>query len=376
MWGWKKTASSEQPQAEPAGPPTEEPQRQRLDTQQESALDTVGALLRVLGKYAFDVDGLDASTLEQECEAWARHVLLGAPKPGLEKSEVEPGGRRDWPGVRRFYQDQRMREQQYVHSSQGDFRQVTWAFLETLRSALLQDQENDERVKLQLSVLTEVVDSGSIELIRSEVLTAVTHLKLIAEERNRSQRERLAELGSRVAELGVQLKQAREEGTLDGLTRLFNRKAFDEQITRLVYLNDVFGQPASLLLIDVDHFKWVNDRFGHPTGDQVLKVVSDCLALSFPRKADFVARYGGEEFAILLSDTPLADAHRLGERLLQAIRDLEIDCNGEVLRISTSAGIAQVQAGEGAEAWIARADAALYRAKEAGRDRLLEAEAA
>jgi diguanylate cyclase (GGDEF)-like protein len=125
-------------------------------------------------------------------------------------------------------------------------------------------------------------------------------------------------------------------------------------------------------MLDIDHFKWVNDTHGHPCGDQVLRETAETLVRCFKRKDDFVARYGGEEFAVVLRDLDLKTARTVAERGMGAIRILEIHRDGlpEPLRITVSMGIARLRPGETAAAWIERADRALYQAKNGGRDRI------
>jgi diguanylate cyclase (GGDEF)-like protein len=159
---------------------------------------------------------------------------------------------------------------------------------------------------------------------------------------------------------------------LDPLTRLYNRSALEEHLARTVELSQLSGQPACLLMVDVDHFKAVNDRYGHPFGDTLLRDLADCCTRNFPRRNDFVARYGGEEYAIVLQDTPLAIARSLGRRLLEAVESLRFVHEGETLTITVSIGIAELGSHEDASSWIEGADQALYRAKRAGRNQVAE----
>jgi len=124
-------------------------------------------------------------------------------------------------------------------------------------------------------------------------------------------------------------------------------------------------------MIDLDHFKQVNDSYGHPAGDRVLRVAAAALLRAFPRRSDLVARYGGEEFVVLLHDADPALAERLGERALESVRRTAVALeDGTSIEVTCSIGLAELQADDTVESLVARADAALYRAKAAGRDRL------
>ena len=154
----------------------------------------------------------------------------------------------------------------------------------------------------------------------------------------------------------------RSQARRDSLTNLPNRRWFAEELLREVSRSGRQGDPMCVAMIDLDRFKLYNDRLGHPAGDKLLQ---DCAVAwgKTLRVADFIARYGGEEFVVLLPECTLEDARVVIERLRAATP------GGQ----TCSAGIAQVETGESPEHLIARADAALYAAKEAGRDRTMVA---
>jgi diguanylate cyclase (GGDEF)-like protein/PAS domain S-box-containing protein len=166
----------------------------------------------------------------------------------------------------------------------------------------------------------------------------------------------------------------RDLATKDELTELYNRRHFLELAQ--VELSRVrrTRAPLSLAMIDVDHFKHVNDRFGHAAGDRALKELSRALRETV-RTADVAARIGGEEFVLLLPDTALEGALAVTERLRDRVRKSELSVEGELLQFTVSAGVAELGPDEGMDSLLKRADDALYRAKAAGRDRALPAEA-
>lgn len=131
------------------------------------------------------------------------------------------------------------------------------------------------------------------------------------------------------------------------------------------------GQPVTLLLIDADHFKGFNDRHGHLAGDMLLRVLARVLRDGL-RPADLAARFGGEEFALMLADATAESATRVAERLRQAAAAIRIPAaGGGTLRgVTVSIGVAELKPGDTLESLLATADAALYRAKDAGRDRV------
>ncbi len=158
----------------------------------------------------------------------------------------------------------------------------------------------------------------------------------------------------------------------DALTGLFNRRVLDTLGPKLFADSHQMERPLSLLLLDIDHFKRINDLYGHPAGDEVLRQFGSIIAAQV-RATDLVARYGGEEFAAVLPGAPLSPALRLGERIRAAIEAEEFDLgNGQSIHITTSVGAATAFPGEVADyrELTAIADRNLYRAKRAGRNRV------
>lgn len=156
----------------------------------------------------------------------------------------------------------------------------------------------------------------------------------------------------------------------DPLTGLLNRRYLDSRLDEEIQRARRSGLPLSLLMIDLDHFKHVNDRYGHIVGDQVLRHVSS-LVVSLVRVSDMVVRYGGEEFLVIAPDSALEDATHLGDRLLYHLRNHEVPLpNGEPLSVTASIGAASLHDGENQISFLRRADMALYEAKGQGRDRL------
>lgn len=191
--------------------------------------------------------------------------------------------------------------------------------------------------------------------------------------------ERLQGLVRRVAEMEQEAQQFREhieeqrqKPLLDPLTGLPNRAAWIERLELEVARRQRYGGQLLLAALDIDHFKRINDGYGHLAGDRVLKIIAGELSKRL-RKTDFMARFGGEEFVLLIPATPLAGGVQLLETLRAAIEACPFHFKGEPVTITLSAGIAEFRDGETPEAAFERADQALYRAKGAGRNRIEQA---
>lgn len=166
----------------------------------------------------------------------------------------------------------------------------------------------------------------------------------------------------------------RQQALFDPLTNLANRRAFDEGLNASISDFTRNGNEFSLLLLDLDHFKEVNDTYGHGVGDEVLTQVGMTIWQSC-RPYDVAARYGGEEFGLILNQTELSEARNIGQRLLETIRQISITVDGQQLHVTTSAGLVCVSDCHeklNAKHILHLADTALYEAKRQGRDQLTE----
>lgn len=165
--------------------------------------------------------------------------------------------------------------------------------------------------------------------------------------------------------------ELRRMATIDFLTNVFIRRYFMEVAEREVVRCKRYGQPLTLCMLDVDHFKHVNDSYGHAAGDEVLKFIAEKCMESL-REPDSIGRLGGEEFAICLPETSADEAQAVAKRCHKAIEDASIDVgDGESVQVTVSIGLAQWSEGETLDDVLRRADRALYKAKEAGRNKVV-----
>ena len=173
-------------------------------------------------------------------------------------------------------------------------------------------------------------------------------------------------------------RQLLESALRDGMTHAFNRRYFVQRLAAEVRFAERHHQPLALLMIDIDHFKQLNDKLGHLAGDEVLRTLVGVLSETL-RAEDVLARYGGEEFAVLVRGVPKANAIVLGERLRRVVEELELEHENEKLPLTVSVGISLFPIADGPEGvpseqtgarLIELADAALYRAKNGGRNRV------
>lgn len=188
---------------------------------------------------------------------------------------------------------------------------------------------------------------------------------------NQELREKNNQLGGRTQELERALELVNTMATTDWLTELPNRRKFDESLSRMFHQSERFSEEITLVLIDIDRFKLINDTYGHGAGDEVLRNIGTLLRLHV-RKADLPARLGGDEFGVLLYHTSIDQAEIFIEKLMESVRTQVFDYDGFQLKVGISAGVAQYDAPMSTpQALYHAADMALYQAKKEGRGRYL-----
>ncbi len=337
----------------------------------DRVIDATGEILRIFGEYSFDLNEIDSKEINQLFQDWSRHILIGAPKPSGQIIEDKSSRiKRDWLGMLKFVSKHRQTENKFVNQTVGDFRDVIWSFIHSFSYAIHEDQITDSECLVQLDRLKSVLERNSIQEIKRETYAVVEILNKNIENRKQRQNKEIKSLGEQLILLRDQLNRAKEENSFDPLTKLYNRKSFDDHLSRTFELNMFSGEEACILMVDVDHFKKINDTYGHQAGDSVLRQLADCIIRVFPRKSDFVARYGGEEFCIILRQENLNASKMLANRLLKAVRILCFEHEDIELKLTVSIGIACLQPGDSKEYWLERSDMALYQAKQNGRDRI------
>jgi diguanylate cyclase len=335
---------------------------------EDAALDAIANLLKAFGENAFDTDNVSALDTRAECEGWAKKVTVGGGKGELDENGQPKAFRRDFAGVRRYFTAQRSHEREFVGRSLGNLREAVHAFARCLTTTVGEDRAADERIGAQLGKLVGAFQSNDSQAIRYEAEGIVSVVQEVMAKRSESQKRMLGELSQKISDLREELQEVREKAALDPLTQLFNRAALDAHLDRVADLAFLLSSSPCILMIDVDHFKRINDTYGHPAGDEVLQRVADTQVRNFLRREDFVARYGGEEFVVVIPDSSLHNAELRAERVRQSIEELEIETAKGKIQCTVSIGLASLSSGDTGKSWLARADSALYEAKGSGRN--------
>jgi diguanylate cyclase len=267
-----------------------------------------------------------------------------------------------------------------LEAFQGHLQVASDGHADSRSAARELDTQIREQVDGLQSSVQEAADLDSLKHVLESHLEGLLGT-MDEHQQQRDQREqevaaRLKGLAERVANMEQEaqgyrehLEVQRQKALIDPLTGLPNRAAWSERLDLEINLWHQHGNNLSLAMLDLDHFKRINDGYGHLAGDKVLKIIANVLRKRM-RPTDFIARFGGEEFVLLMPDSSLTDALAVGEVLRAAIEACPFHFKGEPVTITVSMGVAQIQPGERSELALKRADEALYRAKAAGRNRV------
>lgn len=347
-------------------------------------LDALGQVLAQYVQHVLDLPDRPTHEVQHELEAWRRHALLGTPAPGsaqrpavgketgehaaMEAGEAETpasGGirQRNWTGITQAFASHRRDERRYVDTALSDLRDALWTCVERSHHALMAEQQSSPVADEQVARVRSALDRLETGAVKSEIQHAMQHLEQVTRQRQHTQREAFGQLAARVEQLGSQLEEARRQSETDALTGLGNRLLFERQLTRLAALHALSGQPLSVVVIDLDFLKSLNDVHGHHVGDAALVTLANAMPRVFIGESDVTCRLGGDEFGILLPGTTLALAQRLAERFRSQLAVLSWPYREQAGSLSASAGAAEWQPPELLADCLRRADAAMYAVK-------------
>jgi diguanylate cyclase len=265
---------------------------------------------------------------------------------------------------------------QYIADSRMKLTEIVRYELKKLLAEIIETIKGTNRdfykAEKNLETINEALMPNLSETDVDEIVQRVKHELKRLESTSASLKEQLHQATVEIEQLKSKMKQYKNEAFKDPLTRIDNRRGFENRMELAVNECRATGNSLCLILADIDHFKRINDTHGHLVGDNVLRTVADTIKESVKGR-DPIARIGGEEFAILLPNTPYTGAIKLANniRLDFERMDLKKRNTGERLgKISLSFGVTAYQKGEDAKSFVQRADEALYHSKRTGRNRV------
>jgi diguanylate cyclase (GGDEF)-like protein len=312
-----------------------------------------------------------AAETRAEADAWRRRLAYEG-----------PAAARDWEGAVRFAGTRRRAEHAHVEHALGELRDAVWVLVRGLHAVASEEAAADGAGDAALRRLADAVTRPDVEAVGEAARAAVAELGGLAARRVRRRETEIRQLGQQLEAMDAALVAARREGATDPLTGLGNRRAFDETVgCGRTPPRGCGGAPSRSSCSTSTGLKAVNDAYGPPGGRRGARGGAAQLARAFLRRGDALARHGGDEFAAVLPDTGAADAERLARRAVEGVAGAAPGLQERWRAVGAarhaafglSAGMAQLAAGESADAWVARADAALYAAKAAGKGMVVAA---
>ena len=223
------------------------------------------------------------------------------------------------------------------------------------------------QIKDSMTHIEKAIELDEIKDIRRKIIQETSSMRNVIAKKQEKDAIIIDSLTHKVKSMKAELASAKEEVLIDGLTQIYNRKAFDKKISDSFNKKSKKRRPFTLVMVDIDYFKKVNDDYGHTVGDEILKRVASTIKDTF-RLNDFVARYGGEEFSVMIDRIDSHYIMDVCERLRMAIEAINFTIDTETIPTSASIGIAFSKHSDTPKKLIDRADKALYLAKESGRN--------
>jgi diguanylate cyclase len=263
------------------------------------------------------------------------------------------------------------RQKNYLVDREKEFRDIIDLLTKAMATLDADNRDYYQKVYRQSEKIEEITLLNDIRTIKRALADEVESIRHDLDAKQSQDQAQMNTLSEQVKTLTAELEKVQEESRRDGLTAVFNRRAFDEQLSALIKRSAMAGTRFSLILIDIDDFKLINDTYGHTIGDRVLvAMVEKCRR--YTRSDDFIARYGGDEFAIILPGASLRNAIKKARQIAKSIGDtlygLDDTVPGLELRFSVSMGVSTFQPKDTPESLCSRADGALYKTKSGGKN--------
>ena len=320
---------------------------------------TILYMIDVYNKHLFEVEKHSIRKVREKLDNLSKSLIDPDPKK-MEKTLFD---------IRQFFSSYRIDEYSYIQNTFDDFKRIVWDFADQLSEDTEFENNKDKNLAKHLDNLKEAVESNSIETLRVKAREFINSYVEYQVEKNDIRDKRMTSVKKNLGAIKKQLMVANTSLSIDHLTSAHNRKSCDEYIKKIAQLNHLSQGPSSLIMLDIDFFKKINDSYGHDIGDYVLKECVRILNEVFNREGEMVARIGGEEFVVVLPNHSAEQAVARAEEAQKKIRAESFIHGNLDIRFTASMGIAQLLEGESSSDWLKRADTALYQSKNSGRNK-------
>ena len=333
-----------------------------LQEKSDVFLRSIEAMLHFLKSFSLDLSEIHSDRFKEMIDSLAQQ-FTSEERP----KRIELDFERQKEKILSFIEHQH----HYIAEREKELRDIIDLLTKAMASLDVENREFYHRVYDQSEKMEQITLLDDIKKIRSALQHEVTQMREIVDQKKDQDRRQVQLLASQVDSLRQELEKTKAKSMTDGLTGAYNRQAFDDVLKDLIVRSRVMNMDMSLLMLDLDDFKKINDTHGHLIGDRVLVAFCQKCRKSI-RGDDVLARYGGEEFAIILPGANLKNALKKGRQICDAIASAHYatdDGDGEnYLSVTVSIGVTAFKRDDSAETIISRADKALYKAKRSGKN--------
>lgn len=317
-------------------------------------------IIDTYNKHLFEIDKHSIRKVREKLDNMSKSLVDSNDPKQLEKTLFE---------IRQFFSSYRIDEYSYIQNTFDDFKRIVWDFADQLSEDLQFESNKEKEMGTQLKDLKEAVEANSIEQLRLKSREFINSYVVYQNQKNDIRDKRVMSAKKNLETIKKQLLVATDNLNKDHLTGSSNRKAFEDYVSKLMQMNSIHKAPLSVIALDIDHFKKINDNYGHDVGDFVLKECVRILKSVFFKEEEMVARVGGEEFIVVLPHHGVEQAVSRAEALQAIVRNEAFVIGDHAVKFTISMGIAQKFEGEALTDWLKRADTALYNSKNTGRNK-------
>ncbi len=316
-------------------------------------------MIDVYNKHLFEVEKHSIRKVREKLDSMAKALVNPDPKQ-TENTLFE---------IRQFFSSYRIDEYSYVQNTFDDFKRIVWDFADQLSEDLQFENSKEQHLATNLKDLKEAVEANSIETLRLKSREFINSYVEYQTQKNELRNKRIVSTKKNLDTVKKQLLEANNSLNIDHLTSASNRKSFDEYLKKIVQMNKISSGNVSIIMLDIDFFKKINDAYGHDIGDFILKECVRTLKHVFNKENEMVARIGGEEFVVVLPNHSIEHAVARAEEAQKIIRNESFIQGSIDIRFTVSMGLAQLFENETISDWLKRADLALYQSKNSGRNK-------
>ena len=328
---------------------------------------TIQALLFFLKEFSLDLKEIDSDRFKEEVDL-LNEIFLSDKKVKKINSLFE----KQKINILQYIKTHK----KYILDREFELKDIIELLTKAIATIDVENRNFNQSVYKQSKKIEKITLLDDIKKIKIALKQEIEQMNKTVLQKELYDKKQLERLSSKVSSLEVALKKAKKESLTDGLTGIYNRKAFDEYLKNLVEQNAVFHSPFSMLMLDIDDFKKINDTYGHQIGDRIiLAMVQKCE--QFIRKVDYFSRYGGEEFVIILTGASLKNGLKKARQICKSIAQAQYSIDnahdiarqgGTELSFTVSIGVSAYQKGDTEATVTERADKALYLAKRGGKN--------